>query len=157
MAAYVMQAFGSYDNDAFSADALKARDFKGATDLVTHTLRSDGFDASEDGTGRGTPIVAFNSQSYAQDYSEGRAPTRASEHVTSTFHGTQVRRLTPTECERLQGYPDGWTCLCGKNDGRSVGADPCTCADGPRYRALGNSIAVPCVEWLLRKIIEAEG
>lgn len=77
---------------------------------------------------------------------------------------SNVRRLTPTECERLQGFSwreggewrDGWTCLCGKNRGRSVGETPCTCPDGPRYRALGNAVAVPCVEWIFRQIVAAE-
>lgn len=67
-----------------------------------------------------------------------------------------VRRLTPTECERLQGYPDGYTCLCGKNEGRSWGDDPCTCPDTPRYQALGDSLAVPVAEWILRIIADAE-
>lgn len=75
----------------------------------------------------------------------------------------QVRRLTPTEAERLQGFSwrdpesgawlDGWTCLCGCNHGRSVaphGSSPCTCPDGPRYSACGNAVAVPNVEWILR-------
>ena len=47
-----------------------------------------------------------------------------------------IRRLTPRECERLQGYPDDWTALPGA-------------ADSPRYRALGNSVAIPCVEYLM--------
>ena len=47
-----------------------------------------------------------------------------------------IRRLTPRECERLQGYPDDWTALSGA-------------ADSPRYRALGNSVAIPCVEYLM--------
>ena len=50
-----------------------------------------------------------------------------------------VRRLTPTECERLQGFPDGWTQLCGT-------------PDGPRYKALGNSMAVPVIRWLGERI-----
>ena len=49
-----------------------------------------------------------------------------------------VRRLTPTECERLQGFPDGWT------DGQ---------ADSHRYRQLGNAVAVPVVEWIARRIV----
>ena len=76
---------------------------------------------------------------------------------------SSVRRLTPTECERLQGFSwleggewqDGHTCLCGKNRGRSAGPDPCTCADGPRYRTMGNAIAVPCAEWIFRQIAES--
>ena len=50
-----------------------------------------------------------------------------------------VRRLTPRECERLQGFPDGWTAIPGA-------------ADGPRYRALGNSMAVPVMAWVGRQI-----
>lgn len=53
--------------------------------------------------------------------------------------GYRVRRLTPVECERLMGFPDGWT------EGGS---------DTARYRALGNSVAVPCVEWIMRRIVE---
>jgi site-specific DNA-cytosine methylase len=52
-----------------------------------------------------------------------------------------VRRLTPLECERLQGFPDGWTAPTGKEK------------DSPRYRALGNAVAVPVVEWIARRLI----
>lgn len=55
---------------------------------------------------------------------------------------TIVRRLTPLECERLQGYPDGWT-----DNGQ---------ADSARYRQLGNSVAVPCVEWIARRLVAAD-
>lgn len=56
----------------------------------------------------------------------------------------QVRRLTPTECERLQGFPDGYTNIPwrGKPDA----------PDGPRYKALGNSWAVPNVRWIGERI-----
>jgi len=57
-----------------------------------------------------------------------------------------VRRLTPTECERLQGFPDDYTRIPWKK--KPVGE----CPDGPRYKALGNSMAVPCMNWLGRKI-----
>jgi len=50
-----------------------------------------------------------------------------------------VRRLTPTECERLQGFPDGWT------------AEQ---SDSARYRQLGNAVAVPVIEWIARRIVE---
>lgn len=52
--------------------------------------------------------------------------------------GVSVRRLTPLECERLQGFPDGWT------DGQ---------ADSARYRQLGNAVAVPVVEWIARRLV----
>lgn len=90
-----------------------------ATGDTTHTLTSEGADASEDGTGRGTPVV--NTE-------------------------TSVRRLTPMECERLQGFPDGWTLT---SNGKPQ-------ADSARYRQMGNSVAVPCIEWVVRRIIAQE-
>lgn len=61
-----------------------------------------------------------------------------------------VRRLTPTECERLQGFPDGWTDIPYKGKEHPP--------DGPRYKALGNSWAVPCARWIGERIelIESE-
>ena len=50
-----------------------------------------------------------------------------------------IRRLTPLECERLQGFPDGWSALSDASD-------------SARYRALGNSVAIPCVEFIMRGI-----
>ena len=55
-----------------------------------------------------------------------------------------IRRLVPIECERLQGYPDGWTDVLGASD-------------SARYRALGNSVAIPCVEYIMRRITKAFG
>ena len=55
-----------------------------------------------------------------------------------------IRRLVPIECERLQGYPDGWTDVPGASD-------------SARYRALGNSVAIPCVEYIMRRITKAFG
>lgn len=57
--------------------------------------------------------------------------------------GAAVRRLTPRECERLQGFPDDWTAV--PHRGKPA-------ADGPRYKALGNSWAVPCAAWIGRRI-----
>ena len=51
-----------------------------------------------------------------------------------------IRRLTPLECERLQGFPDGWTLIDGASD-------------SARYKALGNSVAIPCVTFVLRGIV----
>ena len=60
--------------------------------------------------------------------------------ITEEYSATNlVRRLTPLECERLQGYPDGWTDVPGASD--SV-----------RYKALGNSVAIPCVEYLMQRV-----
>jgi len=57
--------------------------------------------------------------------------------------GPRPRRLTPRECERLQGLPDDFTLI----DYRGKPA-----ADGPRYRAIGNSMAAPVIRWILRRI-----
>ena len=62
----------------------------------------------------------------------------------------QVRRLTPRECERLQGFPDDHTLIPWRNKP----ADQCP--DGPRYRAIGNSMAVPVIHWLGQRIEQAD-
>ena len=60
-----------------------------------------------------------------------------------------VRRLTPMECERLQGFPDGWTDIDEWIDGKGKRHKP---SDSPRYKALGNSIALPFWDWMLRRM-----
>jgi DNA (cytosine-5)-methyltransferase 1 len=64
--------------------------------------------------------------------------------------GSVVRRLTPLECERLQGYPDGWTSIGEWTDSKGKKHKE---ADSPRYKALGNSIALPFWQWLARRIV----
>jgi site-specific DNA-cytosine methylase len=59
---------------------------------------------------------------------------------------TAVRRLTPVECERLQGFPDDYTRIAWKKKPADV------CPDGGRYKALGNSMAVNCMRWIGRRI-----
>lgn len=222
---------------------------------VAHTLRGDGFDVSEDGSGRGTPLVAvaFSSKDYGADASNDIAPTlRACQHAGShangggpvavayAIHGAAirenssrghgngvrsddcaftmearsevqavafhprfarngrgapdtvagpltaeagrtgkgdsaqcvatpmcVRRLTPTECERLQGFPDHYTRIPVKCVSKYAkrkkfqylqidGAWWQLAADGPRYRAIGNSMAVPVMRWIGERIEIAE-
>ena len=233
-----MVAFGEYRDDG-SASAMKAREYKDATDLVVqtaHTLRGEGFDASEDGTGRGTPLVpvAGTGVKYAY-YSHDYAHDRLTDHdgvnpaITAEAHASgnlnvavpvaygirtantssngwgvqeectrtldcaqgvavafqergrtdgpsldiggdvayaltapngggraqernvltpamQVRRLTPTEAEKLQGFEPGYTAIPWRKKPASE------CPDGPRYKALGNSWAVPVVAWIARRI-----
>lgn len=62
---------------------------------------------------------------------------------TAVATNMRVRRLTPTECERLQGFPDGYTDVPWRGK---------RATDGPRYKALGNSWAVPTVQWIGRRI-----
>jgi len=91
--------------------------------FVTHSLRADGFDASEDGTGSGL--------------------------LRSEVGVSAVRRLTPRkrECEKLQGFQDDHTLVPYR--GKSA-------ADGPRYKALGNSMAVPVMAWIGERIDRVE-
>ncbi|MDU5197653.1 MAG: Dam family site-specific DNA-(adenine-N6)-methyltransferase [Enterobacter sichuanensis] len=192
---------------------------------VSHTLKGEGFDGSEDGTGRGVPVVAFgggntsgnidvatactahgvrmdfDTETFAvhgtQDpdtnrelaHTLGRNNGQENAIVTEPFTlairgrsegstvevrndgtanalltpnggragmgvgaigwGMQVRRLTPIECERLQGFPDNHTLIGWR------GKDADECPDGPRYKAIGNSMAVPVMRWIGERIAAA--
>jgi len=179
----------------------------GAGLFVARSLRADGFDASEDGTGRGTPLVPVAFQTRGSnidtngeiagtlgtnaDRASGGAPmvahafdarqsdviqygdqagpldtdghsiavafqssqsgvqqvethaTLDSNNGSRRHNGVAVRRLTPRECERLMGFPDDYTLIPYRGK---------PAADGPRYKALGNSMAVPCMHWIGRRI-----
>ena len=68
--------------------------------------------------------------------------------IAEPAHNMAVRRLTPVECERLQGFPDNYTNIPWR--GKPIAPD------GPRYKALGNSMAVPCMAWIGKRIQEVE-
>ena len=74
----------------------------------------------------------------------GRGMSDQDPHVMA---GSAVRRLTPRECERLQGFPDDWTLIPWR------GKPAADCPDGPRYKAIGNSKAVPVVRWIGKRIL----
>ncbi len=123
-----------------------------ATGLTAHTLTSEGADASEDGTGRGTPVVAFAWQAGGNNSASGAineemSPTLPKSQTMAVQTPTAVRRLTPLECERLQGFPDNWTLT---SNGKPQ-------ADSARYRQMGNAVAVPCVEWIARRLVAVDG
>ncbi|MFN7341282.1 MAG: DNA cytosine methyltransferase [Opitutia bacterium] len=73
-------------------------------------------------------------------------PLAAEAHAPAIAYAAAVRRLTPRECERLQGFPDDYTLIPWR------GKPAAECPDGPRYKALGNSMAVPVVRWIGRRI-----
>lgn len=207
----------------FVATTITAREGKGpdsdltSGNIVTHALTAEGADASEDGTGRGTPLVpvayalraqpgggvgqahsttyvpvdlaqvtsgenrsnpqegdpagtlaATSRPAVAFGHTNGIDP-QASEHVAPTMRAghnvgggavstsAAVRRLTPVECERLQGFPDGWTAkrvdlTVSDNRWAPTGKGVIEQADSVRYRQLGNSIAGPVFEWVARRI-----
>ena len=112
------------DDDIASTES--ARQHKDATDLVFQMLYQDTVGALTSSDRKGP-----NSQYVGQDKLIVEGPKL-------------IRRLTPLECERLQGYPDGWTDIPGASD-------------SARYKALGNSVAVPCVEFIMRGIAMAMG
>lgn len=76
----------------------------------------------------------------------------AEDYAVTVSDGTRwvVRRLTPVECERLQGFPDNWTLIPWK------GKPAEECPDGPRYKAIGNSMAIPTMLWLGSRLQEVE-
>lgn len=117
---------------------------------IAHTLRGEGFDASEDGTGRGTPLVpiCFSKGDYGHDAGIDVSPTlrRGGDgggNMPAITLPVGVRRLMPVECERLQGFPDGYTKIKGASD-------------GAMYKAAGNSMAVPVMAWIGRRIAEVD-
>lgn len=174
---FVPGAFGEYDNgrpllgaaggdcgagsEALVAATLKQR-MRGYCDevmdnlQVTHSLRADGFDASEDGTGRGTPLVTtFNLRgreggAMPESDPDGLCNLRAASGGSSRTYvaSMAVRRLLPTECEALQGFPRNYTAVTYRGK---------PAADGNRYRALGNSMAVPVIRWLGERIAMVNG
>jgi DNA (cytosine-5)-methyltransferase 1 len=121
-----------------------------ATGDITHTLKAEGFDASADGTGRGQPIAPVsygirtaNTSSNGWGIQEEVTHTLDTAQGIAVSHHMAVRRLTPVECERLQGFPDGHTDVPYRGKPAS---------DGPRYKAIGNSMAVPCMKWIGERI-----
>lgn len=171
-----------------NAGGMGRQDYETET-MVAHSLRGEGFDASEDGTGRGTPLVpvAFDCKGTQVQFStDGTHPTlrsmgHAESHANAGGHAaiafaenqrgeirtsdtmTQltcdggkpgqgypavmtpwaVRRLIPKECAKLQGFPPDHTAII-------VRGKPA--ADGPQYKALGNSMAVPCISWIMERM-----
>jgi DNA (cytosine-5)-methyltransferase 1 len=109
---------------------------------ITQTLKTDLAKMSG-------PCIAVDT--YNQTISEHTSQTIGSSasdvnHYGAVLHSMAIRRLTPKECERLQGFPDDWT----KIPYRNKPADQCP--DGPRYKACGNSMAVPVMRWIGERI-----
>jgi len=105
-------------------------------------------------SGSKEPAVGYTSSSFG-GYQEGVGTIRASGGDlgggSETFVADmQVRRLTPTECERLQGFPDNYTQIPYRNKPAE------NCPDGPRYKAMGNSMAVPVMRWIGERIQKIE-
>ncbi|HCF5837745.1 DNA cytosine methyltransferase [Pseudomonas aeruginosa] len=103
------------------------------------------------------PPIAFSCKDYGADGGEVEPTLRAMGHGDSHANAggqvavqntTGVRRLTPRECERLQGFPDDYTLIPWR------GKPATECPDGPRYKSIGNSKAVPVVRWIGRRLLQ---
>ena len=129
---YQMQGFGDY-REGDVASSCKQRDFKDGTDLVCAV---DCRNFREGGETNGT----------LQAKSNGGTSYNLQNTVRT---GMIVRRLTPMECERLQGFPDHWTDIGEWRDSKGKLRKP---SDSPRYKALGNSIALPFWDFLAKRI-----
>jgi DNA (cytosine-5)-methyltransferase 1 len=119
------------------ADATKTLDASGSNPAMHQggaaILQPIGFDAyNNDVTGDVSKTIDTG-----QDY----------HHVPNILQSMAVRRLTPVECERLQGFPDSYTDIKSKNK---------PTPDGPRYKSLGNSMAVPVMAWIGQRIEQVE-
>ena len=129
---YQMQGFGDY-REGDVASSCKQRDFKDGTDLVCAV---DCRNFCEGGEINGT-LQAKESRGQSLNLNN------------TVRQNMVVRRLTPMECERLQGYPDGWTDIGEWRDSKGKMRKP---SDSPRYKALGNSIALPFWDFLAKRI-----
>lgn len=133
-----------------NAGGMGRQDYETET-MVAHTLKGEWFDASEDETGRGTPLVpvAFDLNQITSKVNRSRPDpavhhtlpaTACPPHLATEW---AVRRLTPQETARLQGFPDSHTAITYRGK---------PAADGPQYRAHGNSMAVPVIRWIMERM-----
>lgn len=130
---YQMQGFGDY-REGDVASNCKQRDYKDSTDLVVSSVDCRNF--TEGGEINGTL--------------QAKESVGQSLNLQNTVRtGMIVRRLTPMECERLQGFPDHWTDIGEWRDSKGKLRKP---SDSPRYKALGNSIALPFWDFLAKRI-----
>lgn len=138
--AFAMQRIGEY-KESEQASTMKSRDYKDATDLVVEEkeVKCAGFPLG---------FRAENTKCYDEVATTLCNGTRPG-FTTGCVLNWIVRRLTPVECERLQGFPDGWTDIGEWVDENGKKHKP---ADSPRYKALGNSIALPQWYWIFQKM-----
>lgn len=130
---YQMQGFGDYREDN-TASSCKQRDYKDGTDLVCSSVDCRNF--TEGGELNGTL--------------QAKESSGSSLNLNNTVRQNMVvRRLTPLECTRLQGYPDGWVDIGDWVDEQGKKHKE---ADSPKYKALGNSIALPFWQWMIDRM-----
>ncbi|MCL5500488.1 Dam family site-specific DNA-(adenine-N6)-methyltransferase [Escherichia coli] len=130
-----------------------------ATIDLAPTMRAGNHDSSHANSGQ-PPAIAYafkpgqGAKAGGIGFAEEQAPTLTSANsgtnlAPAVMQSMAVRRLTPVECERLQGFPDNHTLIAWR------GKDAAECPDGPRYKAIGNSMAVPVMRWIGERIAAA--
>ena len=158
-----MQRKGVYAENG-CASSLLAHEAKEGNDIVCQTFNDqccgtlDAHYAQTPGA-RGNverDVVAVDCRNVTESKTNGTLQAKDSGGTSYNLNnvcreGYIVRRLTPLECERLQGYPDGWTDIGDWTDTKGKKHKP---ADSPRYKALGNSIAIPPWLWVLSRLNE---
>jgi len=158
-----MKAFGDYVDDG-SASTIKERDYKDATDLIAFSCKYSGSDSglvsptlrsmngkNGNSNGGGQVAVSFDTTQVTNPTNQSIpgpvCHTLAKGQHAPAVVASAVRRLTPRECERLQGFPDDWTNVPYR------GKPAC---DGPRYKAIGNSMAVNVMSWIGQRLQTTE-
>lgn len=130
-----------------------------ASEDLSPTLRAGNSDNSNANSGQ-PPAIAYafkpgqGAKARGIGFAEEQSPTLTSASsgtnlTPAVMCGVSVRRLMPVECERLQGFPDNHTLISWR------GKEAAECPDGPRYRAIGNSMAVPVMRWIGERIADA--
>ena len=148
---------------------MKSRDSKGATDLIVMATQQGGAEIRNDGiaptltaaagmSGNNQPVLCtatVDCRNFTEN-ADVNGTLQAKDSGGSSLNLNNVvrqrlivRRLTPLECERLQGYPDGWTDIGEWADTKGKRHKE---ADSPRYMALGNSIALPVWKWVMKRV-----
>ncbi len=133
-----------YDVIAFSAND----DGQGAAQDVSPSMRS--MSGARPNGGQVMAIAFSEELNATEDHAGALSRGGDGGRHDGVLHQSVVRRLTPIECERLQGFPDNYTRISWR------GKSPEQCPDGPRYKALGNSMAVPVMRWLGERISKME-
>lgn len=150
---------GGKPGQGYPAIAFSCKDYGAdATKNLSPTLRAGNSSNSNQNAGQ-PPAIALAGNTIGRAPQNGGNGTGYDESgvsytlTKSDIHGVSVRntvrRLTPVECERLQGFPDNHTRISWR------GKDAADCPDGPRYRAIGNSMAVPVMRWIGERILAA--
>jgi DNA-cytosine methyltransferase len=137
--------FMAQQNDpiAFQPGNLRRKAGADPSSEVFPTIKCDSGDQS--------PHVCAPTLTASNDPSRSPQSSEITNQVNAVHQAVmQVRRLTPRECERLQGFPDDWSKIAWK------GKSPDECPDGPRYKACGNSMAVPVMRWIGARIQQVD-